>query len=200
MNWELATVGLALLLVAAVSRQLTNTPVTPAMVMVAIGILVGPLLLDDLNIGPTSSTVRKLAEAALAVVLFSDSARIDMRALKREASVPLRLLGVGLPLTIASGMLAAAALFGSLSLSEAVLLGVILAPTDAGLGGAVVTDARLPPRVRQSLNVESGLNDGICVPILLIVLATSSGAAGSPHPWARACSRAMSCSSRQGDA
>jgi len=92
------------------------------------------------------------------------------------------LLGVGLPLTIVLGSLAALALFGSFSVSEALILGVILAPTDAGLGSAVVTDPSLPQRVRQSLNVESGLNDGICVPILLIVLATSSGAGGATHP------------------
>ncbi len=182
MHWGLAVVGLALLLVAAVSRRLSNTPITPAMVVVAIGVLAGPLVLDDLTVGPTSSTVRKLAEATLAVVLFSDSSRIDLRALRREASVPVRLLGVGLPLTIALGTLVALALFGSFSLSEALILGVILAPTDAGLGSAVVTDKRLPQRVRQSLNVESGLNDGICVPILLIVLATSSEAGGAVHP------------------
>ena len=96
--------------------------------------------------------------------------------------MPVRLLGIGLPLTIALGSLVALALFGSFSLSEALILGVILAPTDAGLGSAVVTDPSLPQRVRQSLNVESGLNDGICVPILLIVLATSSGAGGAAHP------------------
>ncbi len=182
MNWGLATVGLALLLVAAVSRRLTNTPITPAMVVVAIGVLAGPLVLNDLTVGPTSLTVRRLAEATLAVVLFSDSSRIDLSALRREASLPVRLLGVGLPLTIALGALVALVLFGSFSLSEALILGVILAPTDAGLGSAVVTDTSLPQRVRQSLNVESGLNDGICVPILLIVLATSSGAAGATHP------------------
>jgi sodium/hydrogen antiporter len=181
-NWGLATVGLTLLLVAAVSRRLSSTPVTPAMVVVAIGVLVGPLVLDDLTVGPTSATVRRLAEATLAVVLFSDSSRIDLRALGREASVPVRLLGIGLPLTIAMGTLVALVLFGSFSLSEALILGVILAPTDAGLGSAVVTDTRLPQRVRQSLNVESGLNDGICVPLLLIVLATASGAGGAPHP------------------
>ena len=93
-----------------------------------------------------------------------------------------RLLGIGLPLTILLGAVAALALFGSFSLSEALILGVILAPTDAGLGSAVVTDARLPLRVRQSLNVESGLNDGICVPLLLIVLATASGTGGAAHP------------------
>jgi sodium/hydrogen antiporter len=116
------------------------------------------------------------------VVLFSDSSRINLRALRREASLPVRLLGIGLPLTIALGALVALALFGSFSLSGALILGVILAPTDAGLGSAVVTDTRLPQRVRQSLNVESGLNDGICVPLLLIVLATASGVGGAPHP------------------
>ena len=176
----LVIVGLTLLLVAAVSRRLSSTPITPAMVVVAVGVLVGPLVLDDLTVRPTSSTVRTLAEATLAVVLFSDSSRVNLRALRREASMPVRLLGVGLPLTIALGGLVAVALFGSFSLSEAFILGVILAPTDAGLGSAVVTDTRLPQVVRQSLNVESGLNDGICVPLLLILLATVSGAESHP--------------------
>lgn len=174
--------GLTLLLVGAVSRRLSDTPVTPAMVVVALGVLVGPLVLNDVTLRPTSSTVRSLAEATLALVLFSDASRVNLRALKREASIPLRLLGVGLPLTIALGTVLALALFDAFSLSDALILGVILAPTDAGLGSAVVTDARLPQRVRQSLNVESGLNDGICVPILLIVLATASGTGGATHP------------------
>lgn len=181
-GWELATVGVAVLLVAAVSRRLSSGAVTPAMVTVALGLLAGPLVLDDLNVGPTSATVRKLAEATLAVVLFSDSSRIDLRALRREAAIPARLLGAGLPLTIAAGTLLGAALFGSFSLSDALILAVILAPTDAGLGAAVVTDERLPQRVRQSLNVESGLNDGICVPILLIALATASGSGAPAEP------------------
>ena len=176
----LVIVGLTLLLVAAVSRPLSSTPVTPAMVVVAVGILVGPLVLDDLTVRPTSETVRTLAEATLAVVLFSDSSRVNLRALRREASMPVRLLGAGLPLTVVLGGLVAVALFGSFSLSEAFILGVILAPTDAGLGSAVVTDTRLPQVVRQSLNVESGLNDGICVPLLLILLATVSGAESHP--------------------
>ncbi len=181
MDAGLVIVGLTLLLVAAVSRPLSSTPVTPAMVVVAVGVLVGPLVLDDLTVRPTSETVRTLAEATLAVVLFSDSSRVNLRALRREASMPVRLLGAGLPLTIVLGALAAVALFGSFSLSDAFILAVILAPTDAGLGSAVVTDTRLPQLVRQSLNVESGLNDGICVPLLLILLATVSGAGGS-HP------------------
>ncbi len=161
MDGGLVIVGLTMLLVAAVSRPLSSTPITPAIVVVAVGVLAGPLLLDDLTVQPTSETVRTLAEATLAVVLFSDSSRVNLRALRREASMPVRLLGAGLPLTVVLGGLVAVALFGSFSLSEALILGVILAPTDAGLGSAVVTDTRLPQVVRQSLNVESGLNDGI---------------------------------------
>jgi NhaP-type Na+/H+ or K+/H+ antiporter len=181
-GWELAVAGVSVMLVAAVSRRLSNTPVTPAMAVVALGLLVGPLVLDEVTAAPTSSAVRTLAEATLAVVLFSDASRIDLQALRRDAAVPIRLLGVGLPLTIAAGALAAAALFPGMSLSDVLILAVILAPTDAGLGTSVVTDERLPQRVRQSLNVESGLNDGICVPLLLVVLATASGPAGAAHP------------------
>jgi sodium/hydrogen antiporter len=161
--------------VAVISRRLSGTSITPAMVFVAIGVLAGPLVLDDITVAPKGATVRMLAEATLAVVLFSDASRIDLRALRREAMLPIRLLGIGLPLTIALGTLLAGTIFAHLTFSEALILGVILAPTDAGLGQAVVTDRRLPQRVRQSLNVESGLNDGVCVPLLLIALAVAAG-------------------------
>ena len=92
MDAGLAIAGLTLLLIAAVSRPLSSTPITPAMVVVAVGVLVGPLVLDDLTLRPTSSTVRTLAEATLAVVLFSDSSRVNLRVLQREASMPVRLL------------------------------------------------------------------------------------------------------------
>jgi len=173
MKWELAIVAASLLVAAGISRQLTDTSFTPAMVFVLIGLLVGPLVADDVAPAPTSETVRALAEATLAVVLFADASRIKLRLLRREYSVPLRLLGIGLPLTIVAGALLAAALFGELNLAEAVVLGVLLAPTDAALGQAVVTEPRLPSRIRQGLNVESGLNDGICVPLLLIALAAA---------------------------
>jgi sodium/hydrogen antiporter len=172
-KWILTIVALSVLAVAAVSRRLSGTPVTPAMVFGAVGVLVGPLLLDEVDVSPNSSLVRTLAEATLALVLFSDASRIDARALRRKSAIPARLLGIGLPLTIILGSLLAAVLFGHLGFSEAAIIGVILAPTDAGLGQAVVTDRRLPQRIRQSLNVESGLNDGVCVPLLLIALATT---------------------------
>ena len=178
MDWSLTTVALALIAVAAVSKRLSGSPVTPAMVFVAIGLIVGPKVLDEINIASTSSTERALAEATLALVLFSDASSIDLRALRRGASVPLRLLGIGLPLTIALGALAAAVIFGELTFWEAVIVGVILAPTDAALGQAVVTEPRVPTRIRQGLNVESGLNDGICVPLLFAAVAAADVQSG----------------------
>jgi sodium/hydrogen antiporter len=172
-KWELASIAGALLLVAGVSRRLTDTPFTPAMAFVLIGLLLGPLVIGDVTVAPATGTVRTLAEATLAVVLFGDASRIKLRLLRREYSVPLRLLGIGLPLTIVAGALLAIAIFPHLNTAEAVVLAVLLAPTDAALGQAVVTEPRLPSRIRQGLNVESGLNDGICVPLLLIALAAA---------------------------
>ncbi len=181
MTWVLAIVAVTVLAVAGVSRRLSGTPVTPAMVFVAIVVLVGPLFLDDVTASPRSSLVRTLAEATLALVLFCDASRIDARTLRRESAIPVRLLGIGLPLTVVLGSVLAGVLFAHLSVSEAIIIGVILAPTDAGLGQAVVTDRRTPQRIRQSLNVESGLNDGVCVPLLLIVPATASSAHHTSH-------------------
>jgi len=172
-KWELAIVAASVLAVAGTSRLLTGTAVTPAMVFVALGVLVGPLVFDGVAESPTAGAVRTLAEATLAIVLFADASRIRLRALREQYSVPLRLLGIGLPLTIALGACLALALFGGLNVVEACVLAIVLAPTDAALGAAVVSEPRLPLRIRQSLNVESGLNDGICVPLLLIALAIS---------------------------
>jgi NhaP-type Na+/H+ or K+/H+ antiporter len=171
MQWSLALIALGLLGVAAVSRRLSGSAVTPAMLFVAYGLLVGSQALDGIDIASTSSTVRAFAEATLALVLFSDASRIELDHLRSEVSVPARLLGIGLPLTIALGAVAAGAVFGELTVGEAVILGVILAPTDAALGQSVVIEPRVPERIRQGLNVESGLNDGICVPLLFAAVA-----------------------------
>jgi sodium/hydrogen antiporter len=173
MEWTLAIVAAALLAVATVSRRLAGTPLTPAMLFVAFGLLVGSQLLDAVDLSSRSSTVRALAEATLVLVLFCDASRVDLRQLGRSVAVPLRLLGVGLPLTIALGAVAAGVAFDQMTLGEALILGVILAPTDAALGQAVVADPRVPARIRQGLNVESGLNDGICVPLLFAAVAAA---------------------------
>ena len=144
MHWALAIVALTLLGVAAVSRRLAGTPITPAIVFVVVGLLAGPKVLDGIDVESSSGTVRSLAEATLALVLFCDASRIDLGQLRRAVDVPLRLLGIGLPLTIALGALAAAAILGALTVEEAVILAVVLAPTDAALGQAVVTEPRIP--------------------------------------------------------
>ena len=148
------------------------------MVFVAVGLLAGPQVLEGIDLESSSSTVRTLAEATLALVLFCDASRIDLGQLRRQVGVPLRLLGIGLPLTIALGAVAAAAILGQLSVEEALILAIVLAPTDAALGQAVVTHPRVPSRIRQGLNVESGLNDGICVPLLFAAVAVADVESG----------------------
>jgi NhaP-type Na+/H+ or K+/H+ antiporter len=178
MQWALAIVALSLIGFGVISRRVDGTPITPAIIFVGIGLVVGTQALDLLDTSPTGEAVKVLAEATLTLVLFVDASRIDLRTLRREYAVPARLLGLGLPLTIAFGALIGVMLFGGLSVPEAVVLAVLLAPTDAALGQAVVTEPRLPSRIRQGLNVESGLNDGICVPLLFIVLAVAEADAG----------------------
>src|SRR3954453_20384096 len=177
MEWALPIVAVTILAVAACSALLTDTPVTPAMIFVLAGLIAGPLVLGDLDLSSSGSTVRTLAEATLALVLFADAARVDLRKLRENYHLPVRLLGIGLPLTIASGVLVAVVVFPDLGVAEACVLAIVLAPTDAALGLAVVTNLRIPERIRQALNVESGLNGGICVPLLLIVLAAADAEA-----------------------
>jgi sodium/hydrogen antiporter len=178
-DWALPVIALALLAFAAISGRIAGTPITAAMVFTAVGLLGGSEALGLIEVAPAGETVKVLAEATLALVLFADASRIDIRALRGELSVPVRLLGIGLPLTLVAGFVLALVVFPELSWAEALLLAVILAPTDAALGQAVVTLMRLPSRVRQGLNVESGLNDGICVPLFWIVLAIAQVEAGA---------------------
>jgi len=179
MHWALVVVTLTLLGFAAISGRIAGTPITGAMVFTTVGLIFGSEALGLIEIPAAGETVKLLAEATLALVLFADASRIDVRALRGELSVPLRLLGIGLPLTLVAGFVVALVVFPALSWSEALLLAVILAPTDAALGQAVVTLMRLPSRVRQGLNVESGLNDGICVPLFWIVLAIAQAESGA---------------------
>src|SRR3954447_16506402 len=173
MAWSLALVALVVLGVAAVSARLEGTPVTPPMVFMLAGLLLGARVLGEVDPHASGATVRTLAEATLALVLFTDASSVDLGALRREAGLPVRLLAVGLPLTIVLGTLVATGLFPGLTVGEAVILAIVLAPTDAALGQAVVTDARVPEPIRQGLNVESGLNDGICVPLLFAAVAVA---------------------------
>jgi sodium/hydrogen antiporter len=185
MHWSLVVLSLVLLGFAAISGRIEGTPVTPAMVFTVIGLAVGAKAIGLDEPAPYGHEIKLLAEATLSVVLFSEASRIDRGQLLGQLSLPARLLGIGLPLTILAGFVVAHGLLGVLAWPEALLLGVILAPTDAALGQAVVSLPRLPLRVRQSLNVESGLNDGICVPLFLVVLAVAQ-AEEAEVGWGRA--------------
>ena len=128
MDWELAVIAAALLGFSVVSRPLAGTSLTSAMVFVGVGLLVGTQALDLFDAPSTAEFVKVLAEATLAFVLFSDASRIDLRALRREYTVPARLLGFGLPLTIVLGAILAALIFEQISFTEAVIVAVLLAP------------------------------------------------------------------------
>jgi sodium/hydrogen antiporter len=177
-QWALPAIAVMLLAYGAVSGRLRSTPVSQAMVFVALGLLVGSRALDLVEVDAATQFVRHLAEATLTLVLFTDAVRVNRGRLRRESGLPARLLGIGLPLTIVTGTLAALALFPELNLWTAAALATMLAPTDAALGLPVVTNPRLPSRIRQGLNVESGLNDGVCVPLLIIFLTMAQAEEG----------------------
>ena len=169
-EWTLAIVA-GILLAYIALRTWRPQPLAPAIAFTAAGLVVGTEGLGWIDLSPRAGSLRELAEATLALILFSDASRIDLRALRDGYAVPARLLGIGLPLTVVAGTLAAVLVLPHLGLAEAVVLAVVLAATDAALGQQVVSDERLPASIRQGLNVESGLNDGLCVPALLIALA-----------------------------
>lgn len=173
---DLAIIAIVLAVVASVRHRIESLPVTSAMIFVAAGVVLGPDSLGWLTIELESETVALLAEFTLALLLFSDASRIDVRRLLPSIGLPLRLLGIGLPLTIAMGTLFTAMLLTELTWVEAALVAAILAPTDAALGEAVVTNATVPIRVRQALNVESGLNDGLVVPVVALLISLAIGA------------------------
>ena len=172
-EWNLAIVAVVLIAYAAISGRLANSMISSAMVFVTVGVVLGPGVTGLFEAELNSELIRRIAEITLTFVLFADASRIDPRALRRDYPLPARLLGIGLPLTILVGTIVGKLMWPDLPWIEAALLAVILAPTDAALGQAVVTDRRLPQWVSQGLNVESGLNDGICVPLLFILLATA---------------------------
>jgi NhaP-type Na+/H+ or K+/H+ antiporter len=170
-GFDLAVVAVVLGGYALVSGRLSSGPLSGPILFTAAGVVVGSSGLDLLGVGEDVESIQLLAEVTLALVLFGDASRLDLRRLRRELAFPARLLLIGLPLSILIGAAIGAVVFPGLLLAEALVLAVLLAPTDAALGEAVVSDRRLPSRLRQALNVESGLNDGICVPLLFAAIA-----------------------------
>jgi NhaP-type Na+/H+ or K+/H+ antiporter len=190
---SIAVVALSVCLFAAFSKKAERSPLTPPMFFLAVGFFLGGEGLGWMHLDIDGGAIHVLAELTLVLVLFIDAARIDLTCLRREESLPARLLGIGMPLTIVVGAAAALAVLPELGWTEALLLAAILAPTDAALGQAVVSNPLVPVRIRQSLNVESGLNDGIALPVVL-VLASLAGAreeAGDASYWLRVAALAV---------
>jgi NhaP-type Na+/H+ or K+/H+ antiporter len=158
---------------ALVSRRLYNTLLTAPMLFVAAGVLLGPDGVDAVHGERAMEAFRLLLEAALVLVLFTDAASLSSFS-RQEDVVPIRLLGIGLPLSIGIGWLAALLVFPDMPVWEAALLAAVLAPTDAALGGAVIANVRVPRLIRDALNVESGLNDGLALPFVTVFMALAA--------------------------
>ncbi len=183
----LLVVGLTILAYGVVSKRAERSILSPPMAFVTVGLLAGPLGFGLIEFSVEEPFVHLLAEVTLVLVLFIDASRISFARLRSEHDLPVRLLTLGMPLTILAGAVAAALLFESLSIWECAVLAAILAPTDAALGLAVINDKRVPVRIRQTLNVESGLNDGIAFPVFLIFLSLAGAPADGMGAafWAR---------------
>jgi len=179
------TIAIALLAYGLVSRRIQGSILTGPMLFAAFGFAVGP---DGAGLVPlrvSHEGLHLLAEITLILVLFSDAANLDLRQLRRDHNLPVRMLTIGLPLSIMLGAALALGLLAGFSIWEALLLAAILAPTDAALGQAVITNPVVPVRIRQTLNVESGLNDGIAFPFVLVfaTVATMADAGQQASDW-----------------
>jgi sodium/hydrogen antiporter len=153
------------------SKLAEKSIITPPMVFVFVGILASFFTFDSSKIGLHAPFVKIIAELTLILVLFLDASTINLKELIRERKLPIRLLLIGLPITMIVGILMAIPLFPGVNLWVLAMMALILSPTDAALGLAVVTSKFVPEKIRQTINVESGLNDGIALPPILVCMA-----------------------------
>ena len=170
----IAIIVAGLLIFSLISGRLKGTIITAPLVFAGFGFVVGAGSLEIVHLDVEHSAIHLVAEFTLILVLFTDAARIDLKLLRRDHNLPERMLLMGLPLAIVAGTLVAMLLFPSFLFWEAALLAALLAPTDAALGQSVVSAKIVPVRIRQAINVESGLNDGIALPAVLLFAALAS--------------------------
>jgi len=172
---ELAILAVYVFIYSIIAGRIERGFFSGPIVFVASGIILGPLVLGLFDLQITTRELRILADLTLALVLFVDAANADLSTLKRHIKIPSRMLLIGLPGVILLGFGFAVLLFDGLSLFEAAILATMLAATDAALGKAVITNKSVPIHVREGLNAESGLNDGLCVPVLFVFIALAEG-------------------------
>ena len=174
---------ICILLAASISRRIKDTIVTLPMVYAVLGIIIGGLGFNIVELEVENRLVELIAELTLLFVLATDASRINIRDVLRDHDLPLRLLGFGLPLMMIAGTICAVLIFSDLSFWEAAILGIILYPTDASLGQSVVNNPKVPVRIRQALNIESGLNDGIALPFLLLAVSMATAEVVYQNPF-----------------
>jgi NhaP-type Na+/H+ or K+/H+ antiporter len=165
--------ALLVILFVSLSARIGRAYLTGPIIFIVAGAVLGRTIVS----GDADSTViRSIAEVTLALMLFHDASQLQPRELRGDSGITLRLLLVGLPLTMGGGYLLARGLFPDIGIWLALLLAAALTPTDAGLGAATVLNPVVPVRVRRILNVESGLNDGLATPVVLFAVAVAAGA------------------------
>ena len=177
---SLAIIAAGLLLFSLISGRLRDTIITAPLIFILFGLLAGAGGTGVAHIDPGHGMIHFIAECTLILVLFTDAARIKLGDVRQDHNLPQRMLVLGLPLTMLCGALIAIWLFPAFSLWEAALLAALLAPTDAALGQSVVSARAVPARIRQAINIESGLNDGIALPAVLL-FASLAGAVHATH-------------------
>ncbi len=170
-NELILILSLTVLFFSLLSNKLHGTIITLPIAFTFTGFLLGPDFLNLIDIPLSSGLIRFFAEVALILVLYSDASRIKLNSVQKHHNIPIRLLLLGLPLTVILGSGIAKVLFNNFSWFEAALLASILAPTDAALIHTVVSYQKVPIRIRQALNIESGLNDGLMVPVIIGLLS-----------------------------
>ncbi len=171
--------GAALFAYALVSKRLAPSPLSGPLFFATLG-LIGYATGALPPISVIDSPVILVLELTLALLLFTDASKIQLRSWEADMDLPTRLLAIGMPLTIVLGTVVAYLVFPSAGIVGAAVIATILAPTDAALGSAVISNQRVPIRIREALGVESGLNDGIALPILLFLLTLALAEEGEP--------------------
>ena len=170
---------------AVISGLVRRWYLAPALIFVAVGVVLGPSGLGVVGAGTHTEGFTVLAQLALTVILFNQASRLDLRTVLRRGYLPLRLLAIGMPVTIALGTATAVLVLPMLPVWEAVCLAVIVAPTEVALIDALLEDRRIPERVRHALSVESGFYDGFALAALFAALALASQQTHhAPGHWA----------------
>ena len=183
-NSAIIIISMVVLIYGHYSKLLLRFNISGPMIFAGIGVLLSSLGLDVIkDASPDAEIVQITAEIALIIVLFSDASALNLKRLRQEWTIPFRLLFIGLPITIIFAAFMAKLIFPDEAFMYLLLMSLILAPTDAALGKAVVTDKKVPEKIRSSINVESGLNDGIVFPMLITVAAIISAGQAGDSSW-----------------